>query len=453
MKTTPKPLLLSLSQHSQGSGIASQSQRRLMKKYFKPSDDINNASNFVSNEKKLVGDHKDKDKRSNDINDLFDDLDDECFSNLPDPLSVKMIDSAPSQANVFEKFGYDGNIGNKRGNQQFIKNNPSVKHGYGNMYPAAVLSSKAPLRNYDQRQPKTNHRGSISPTDYNNLQNLNSKHGNHIMNSNVDEDEDSELDDIFAEVERREKKKLLSSNNKTNRVKVIKNNNYVTQNQFRNSNPSANNFNYQQQGQYNHKLQPISPRHHQTNDMRIMHIANNNMNQQNIYENHNAASYNTEISQQLPSGQQFIQTQRHVQNNVSHNNYSQKAPYRQSESDSQQQNFDDNYDYRTDQVQQHQYNDDYHNNDGEPSRYFSNNNNRNSNNANVNTSGRQQNYYLHNAYKSNHYVQQQQQPYPMMMEMSTSAQISKSQPKQQHVSGGYTHGRNVKQISFEDTFS
>ena len=41
----------------------------------------------------------------------------------------------------------------------------------------------------------------------------------------------------------------------------------------------------------------------------------------------------------------------------------------------------------------------------------------------------------------------------MMMEMSTSAQISKSQPKQQHVSGGYTHGRNVKQISFEDTFS
>ena len=75
------------------------------------------------------------------------------------------------------------------------------------------------------------------------------------MDSNVDEDEDSELDDIFAEVERREKKKLLSSNNKTNRVKVIKNNNYVTQNQFRNSNPSANNFNYQQQGQYNHKLQ------------------------------------------------------------------------------------------------------------------------------------------------------------------------------------------------------
>ena len=246
---------------------------------------------------------------------------------------------------------------------------------------------------------------------------------------------------------------MLSSNNKTNRVKAIKNNNYVTQNQFRNSNPSANNFNYQQQGQYNHKLQHISPRHHQTNDMRIMHIANNNMNQQNIYENHNAASYNTEISQQLPSGQQFIQTQRHVQNNVSHNNYSQKAPYRQSESDSQQQNFDDNYDYRTDQVQQHQYNDDYHNNDGEPSRYFSNTNNRNSNNANVNTGGRQQNYYLHNAYKSDHCVQQQQQPYPMMMEMSTSAQISKSQPKQQHVSGGYTHGRNVKQISFEDTFS
>ena len=63
-----------------------------MKKYFKPSDDINNASNFVSNEEKLVGDHKDKDKRSNDINDLFEDLDDEFFSNLPDPLSVKMID-------------------------------------------------------------------------------------------------------------------------------------------------------------------------------------------------------------------------------------------------------------------------------------------------------------------------------------------------------------------------
>ena len=42
------------------------------------------------------------------------------------------------------------------------------------MYPAAVLSSKAPLRNYDQGQPKSNHRGSIPPLDYNNVQNLNS---------------------------------------------------------------------------------------------------------------------------------------------------------------------------------------------------------------------------------------------------------------------------------------
>ena len=174
-----------------------------------------------------------------------------------------------------------------------------------------------------------------------------------------------------------------------------------------------------------------------------------NFNDENIFDlNTESENIESTIVNELDQGDTMV-----IQNNVSHNNYSQNAPYRQLESDSQQQNFDDNYDYRTDQVQQHQYNDDYHNNDGEPSRYFSNNNNRNSNNANVNTGGRQQNYYLHNAYKSDHCVQQQQQPYPMMMEMSTSAQISKSQPKQQHVSGGYTHGRNVKQISFEDTFS
>ncbi len=354
-----------------------------------------------------------------------------------DPISLKLHDTAPSERNIFETFLHKPQHKNKK--TPSIGNIRTTVNGKKRLLP----THKAPLSSAKRRMFKNN---DIEPVPMCKPQNLIVKHGKKMHNvhgnlmGNVDNSDELECDDIFEELERRERKNKIDDNTyQQNRRRIprprteidiayrheerstvplwssYQKDNETTKNIYtlnrKNCKANIGGTAIKKEAQGQHSVQIYNSIEYFSNndgvdDNRIVHFSQNNS-----FNNNTGSDYQNEHLQD-------------EQRQVMHSNTRQKASFgyvhnscndfNGNEKKLQTQPHDQMYSYAT------------------PSNYYSNSS------LNDYEPSQEHQYYINDK----HRMRLQPNNYTM----------PERQQQQRQQYNGYSHGRNVKQIEFEDAF-